>query len=455
MIEELGDMVCAAGGFLADLVARIIKGIRALTPAALPVIVLGCQGPTVTPMPKVENKPGVLSEQRPVEEPKAIGEFSITFYYVIGEDEITSKGKPAANDNTAELTAVAPDQDQVSLFEAKTCNTIAEVSHDFAKQLSIQGTGKLHDGRVLNIWGRCKCSNRPCFKVIKNQWGTGGSNHPLQPFRTVAVDPKIVKLGSLLYVPLLEGRTMPGRAPWGGFVHDGCVVADDTGGHIDGQRLDLFVGRKAYYLGLSGTGSSHAWARHVPVYDGSQNLRAQGSQDQPQVGRDLRSVRSRCGGRRLGRGRRRRRARCRGGGAVGRRRGRRLGGGLGRPGSRSADDRRLGLGLDLDRLGQVTIILRGGDRGDEPEHSREDQRDPDPTRDRRVLLALDRRLAGRRGHVAVGAALHEPLHDHAGDRDATLHDLGDRAVPRVMREAPREQRRRQHHGDCTSHGPRF
>jgi hypothetical protein len=85
----------------------------------------------------------------------------------------------------------------------------------------------------------------------------------------VAVDPKVVKLGSLLYVPLLEGRTMPGRAPWGGYVHDGCVVADDTGGHIDGNQLDLFVGRKAYFLGLSGSGSSHAWARHVPVFDGS------------------------------------------------------------------------------------------------------------------------------------------------------------------------------------------
>jgi hypothetical protein len=73
----------------------------------------------------------------------------------------------------------------------------------------------------------------------------------------------------LLYVPLLEGRTMPGRAPWGGFVHDGCVVADDTGGHIGGNRLDLFVGRRAYFLGISGSGGSHAWARHVPVFDGS------------------------------------------------------------------------------------------------------------------------------------------------------------------------------------------
>jgi hypothetical protein len=49
------------------------------------------------------------------------------------------------------------------------------------------------------------------------------------------------------------------------------VVADDTGGHIDGNRLDLFVGRKGYFFGLgkSGSQSSHAWAGHVPVFDGS------------------------------------------------------------------------------------------------------------------------------------------------------------------------------------------
>jgi 3D (Asp-Asp-Asp) domain-containing protein len=260
-------MVQRASGFIADLVARIINGIRTLAPV---IVLAGCQGPTVTPSSKVENKAGMITQptRERSDEPKPIGDFTITFYYVIGEDEIVRK-KPA-NDNSAELAAVTPDQDNVTLFEAGTCKEIAEVSHEFAGQLALQGTGKLHDGRVLNIWGRCKCSSAPCFKVTENQWGTAGSNHPLQPFRTVAVDPKVVKLGTLLYVPLLEGRTMPGRAPWGGYVHDGCVVADDTGGHIDGNRLDLFVGRKAYFLGLSGSGSSHAWAKHVPVFDGSQ-----------------------------------------------------------------------------------------------------------------------------------------------------------------------------------------
>src|SRR5262249_3467791 len=143
------------------------------------------------------------------------------------------------------------------------------VSKEFATQLAVQGTGKLHDGRVLNIWGACKCPHSPCFKVTGLPWGTAGSGRGLQPFRTVAVDPKTIKLGSLLYVPLLEGRRSPGGAPWGGYIHDGCVVADDTGGNIRGNRLDLFVGRKGYYLGMSGSQGRHAWARHVPVFDGS------------------------------------------------------------------------------------------------------------------------------------------------------------------------------------------
>jgi 3D (Asp-Asp-Asp) domain-containing protein len=209
--------------------------------------------------------------------PHQLGQFTITFYYVIGEDEVTTKPvMVAANENRGgsgsdddtELTAITPDL--VTLYAGGgTCEPIADVSKEFASQLALQGTGKLHDGRVLNIWGACNCNHSPCFKVTKAQWGTAGSGKPLQPFRTVAVDPKVVKLGSLLYVPLLEGRTMPGRQPWGGYVHDGCVIADDTGGHIAGNRIDLFVGRKAYFLGLSGSGGSHAWARHVPVFDGT------------------------------------------------------------------------------------------------------------------------------------------------------------------------------------------
>jgi 3D (Asp-Asp-Asp) domain-containing protein len=291
VIATIAAAVRRGASLLVDLIDRIVHGIRLVAPLVLGV---GCQSTNdvanVAP-PAVEVAPAP-KEPPPKEEtgPRALGKFTITFYYVVGEEEIAAKSLVAANDNRdsrndarvgdgraearsdrgdkRELASIAPDP--VTLYAGGgQCEPIAEVSKDFATQLAVQGTGKLRDGRVLNIWGHCNCKRTPCFKVTQAQWGTAGTGRSLLPFRTVAVDPKVVKLGSLLYVPLLEGRTMPGRAPWGGFVHDGCVVADDTGGHIGGNRLDLFVGRRAYFLGISGSGGSHAWARHVPVFDGS------------------------------------------------------------------------------------------------------------------------------------------------------------------------------------------
>ncbi|HSN26551.1 MAG TPA: 3D domain-containing protein [Kofleriaceae bacterium] len=264
---SLRAVVRAGASYLAEVVSKIVRKIAGVAPL---LVTLSCESTHVEKAPPpaavVEHAPAPTQE---TDEPKPLGQFSITFYYVIGEDEVIAKSKtpPPANDNDTTLASITPDL--VTLYEPKRCSAIADVSPEFASQLQLQGTGKLHDGRVLNVAGRCKCGHSPCFNVTPTQWGTAGTGKPLQPFRTVAVDPKVVKLGSLLYVPLLEGRTMPGRPPWGGYVHDGCVVADDVGGGIDGNQLDLFVGRKAYFLGMSGSGGRHAWARHVPVFDGS------------------------------------------------------------------------------------------------------------------------------------------------------------------------------------------
>jgi len=279
--------VHAGVGYVADLIARIVDGIKGVMPLVLGLA--GCEGPKVEasnpppPAAVVVEKP--KPEPKEPEHPKQLGKFDITFYYVIGEDEIRAKlPKRAANDET--LASIAPSADIVTLYEPTKCMPIASVSSEFASELQMQGTGKLHDGRLLNIWGGCGCARKPCFKVTETQWGTSGSGRPLQPFRTVAVDRRLIKLGSLLYIPLLEGRTMPGRAPWGGYIHDGCVVADDTGGHINGNQLDLFVGRKGWFLPVSASRGDHAWARHVPVYDGSKICERKGKR----IGRKAASI---------------------------------------------------------------------------------------------------------------------------------------------------------------------
>ena len=281
---SIQEMAKASAGFIADLVAQLVHGIQGVMIAPL-ALAFGCQAAASDAADKPAAKPEVaVVEPAPKadEGPKKLGLFNITFYYVTSEEEVArskAKKKPAANDNgdtstdadasnPADLAAVTMPE-MTTIYAKQGCEPIAEVTREFAQQLKVQGTGKLRDGRVLNVWGHCGCETSPCFKVIEHQWGTGGYGRPLQPFRTVAVDPKHIKLGSLLYVPLLEGRTMPGRAPHGGFVHDGCVVADDTGGGIKGHQLDLFVGKKAWYLGVSGSRGSHSWARHVPVFDGA------------------------------------------------------------------------------------------------------------------------------------------------------------------------------------------
>lgn len=284
--------------YLSDLLARFVSRIKQIAPLAPALLGLSCEpghagNATQLPATTIEIGPVALAPAPANDEaPRVMGRFNMTFYYVAGEaDSIaraSKKKQTAANDNAeTELASVAPVAEaSVTLYQGKSCAPIADVSAEFAAQLSLQGTGKLKDGRILNVWGPCSCAHSPCFKVTETKWGTGGTGRPLQPYRTVAVDPTVVKLGSLLYVPALDGKTMPGREPWGGFIHDGCVIADDTGGGIKGNQLDLFVGRKSSVDLLSRKGGSHAWARNQPIYDGSDRCERKGRR----VGRKSASI---------------------------------------------------------------------------------------------------------------------------------------------------------------------
>lgn len=63
------------------------------------------------------------------------------------------------------------------------------------------------------------------------------------PMRTVAIDPKVVPKGSVVYIPETVGLPVPG-----GGVHDGMWYASDTGGAIRGAVIDLFTGFGSYSM---------------------------------------------------------------------------------------------------------------------------------------------------------------------------------------------------------------
>jgi 3D (Asp-Asp-Asp) domain-containing protein len=173
------------------------------------------------------------------------GAFALTYYWVSAEAD-----DPPAVANT-------------TIYD-RTCAPLATVSAQFASDLAIAGSGKLVDDRMLTVDGECKCKRSPCFKVIDLAWGLGASNRPLVPFRSLAVDRKVIDIGTALWIEQLDGAEIPGTFP---SVHDGCVFADDVGGRIIGERIDWFVARKPYYREIDKALNHLA---QVNVYDGGE-----------------------------------------------------------------------------------------------------------------------------------------------------------------------------------------
>ncbi len=175
-----------------------------------------------------------------------LGSFELTYYYVTAEADFTGAADTPIYD--------------------PSCALLATVPSAFASALDIEGTGRLADGTVINVSGACGCARSPCYAPVDAQhpWGDGVQGRALVPFRTVAVDPSVVAYGTGLYLAELDGLTMPGDPPWGGFVHDGCVIAGDTGGGIVGMHVDFFSALKTAYLTLD----NELDLTHITVHDG-------------------------------------------------------------------------------------------------------------------------------------------------------------------------------------------
>jgi hypothetical protein len=113
------------------------------------------------------------------------------------------------------------------------------VPERYACSLKLEGSGLLRDGRVVNYDSSCKFGYGTCFQqldIVEYPFGRGAGQRPLIPFKSVAVDPRVIRLGEPLYIPEFDGLMLPD-----GSIHDGCVRADDTGGGIKGKKLDFFV----------------------------------------------------------------------------------------------------------------------------------------------------------------------------------------------------------------------
>jgi 3D (Asp-Asp-Asp) domain-containing protein len=172
-------------------------------------------------------------------EHRKAGRALLTFYWLIDESSARYEGKR-----------------DTPLLDARG-RLIARTHARFRRDLVMEGGGRLLDGRTVVFHKRVKGEHR--FRISRTKYGIGSRGCALEPYRTVAVDPFFVKLGSTVYIPQLKGAVLPD-----GTIHDGMFIANDRG-HFRGAHVDVFVGagaRGSRPFARKGYGSRS----HVTVY---------------------------------------------------------------------------------------------------------------------------------------------------------------------------------------------
>ena len=147
---------------------------------------------------------------------------TMTFGLLSSNVETKIETVNSADDMTAARETVDPPR----VFEA-TPRTVAK-SAAFAADASVQKAGKLLGEYRLSFY----C---PCYTCNGNTHCITKSGTTLTQGRTIAVDSRIIPLGSKVFI---EGY--------------GVFIAEDTGSAIRGNRIDICVGShsQAYALGI-------------------------------------------------------------------------------------------------------------------------------------------------------------------------------------------------------------
>src|SRR5713226_8668501 len=118
-------------------------------------------------------------------------------------------------------TSGRPEERGVTLL-TRDGREIARVTAAFRRQLDVEGAARLRDGRIVHLAETIHGQVR--YRAVENAPFGVGAGYRLMPYRTVAVNPRRVPLGTVLFVPRLVGLPLPN-----GEVHDGFCFAHEIG----------------------------------------------------------------------------------------------------------------------------------------------------------------------------------------------------------------------------------
>jgi hypothetical protein len=228
-------------------------------------------------------------------DPKDYRQWRLTYYYIADQNEHSGRRITPVLDKTGKM--------------------ITHVEPSFFASMGLQGSGKCRDGILLNVQGmvdvrhddyaevwayhQAHLSKRPpgysglvvrdgrvvqaqSFRVVPQSEIGGGYGKvrgiPLEPFRTVASDigalhrhePKWMGKGGVcppftrVFIKEFVGKTFP-DGKGGTFVHDGWLVANDTGGGICGKHFDVFAGSPALARTVKIPGIATVWYAEITM----------------------------------------------------------------------------------------------------------------------------------------------------------------------------------------------
>jgi 3D (Asp-Asp-Asp) domain-containing protein len=163
-------------------------------------------------------------------------QWALRFYWLVLEADYLEPASP--NAPKAGRGTTVPSNTWVELYTPMGF-FLGRVSERLAWALRLEGSGIMADGRVVNYTGKCNYGYGTCFEQLDindHPFGRGAGIRPLIPFKSVAIDPRLLQIGEPIYVPEFDGLVLPD-----GSIHDGCVRADDTGGGIKKRKMDFFV----------------------------------------------------------------------------------------------------------------------------------------------------------------------------------------------------------------------
>jgi 3D (Asp-Asp-Asp) domain-containing protein len=168
-------------------------------------------------------------------------EWALRFYFMVLEADHDDPSSPAI----AKAMRGEPIRDGwVDLYNS-VGYFVGRFTEYFAAAVRLEGSALMADGRVLSYAGKCNYGYGTCFDQLDTRvhpFGRGAKRRNLTPFKSVAVDPRLIPIGEPVYVPELDGLPLPD-----GSIHDGCVRGDDTGGGIKFRKMDFFVVTWANY----------------------------------------------------------------------------------------------------------------------------------------------------------------------------------------------------------------